>query len=222
MDATAWPSSCARPRSTTATTSRPHRSTTGTTGTPRTSSPVSAVAARTRRTRTPRPLWRRRGDDRRLRRPRPRRRRARASTAPRRSPPAACGSPSSSATCSAASARTGGASRPRPCCGRGRLLAAARDAPGAREAVTGHLDVRSALAWRDFMVSDYDDAGQVAWARGAGIDVVRGRGRLAGPGTVEVDGDGVHRRARRRRDRLGPGDPARTRPARAAGPVDRP
>ena len=48
--------------------------------------------------------------------------------------------------------------------------------------------MQSALAWRDFMVSDYDDAGQVAWARGAGIEVVRGRGRLAGPGTVAVDG----------------------------------
>jgi pyruvate/2-oxoglutarate dehydrogenase complex dihydrolipoamide dehydrogenase (E3) component len=68
----------------------------------------------------------------------------------------------------------------------GEALAAARDAPGAREAVTGTLDVRSALAWRDFMVSDYDDAGQVAWARGAGLDVVRGRGRLAGPGAVAV------------------------------------
>jgi pyruvate/2-oxoglutarate dehydrogenase complex dihydrolipoamide dehydrogenase (E3) component len=70
----------------------------------------------------------------------------------------------------------------------GELLAAARDVPGAREAVTGRLDVSAALAWRDFMVSNYDDAGQVAWARGAGIDVVRGHGRLAGPGTVVVDG----------------------------------
>jgi pyruvate/2-oxoglutarate dehydrogenase complex dihydrolipoamide dehydrogenase (E3) component len=70
----------------------------------------------------------------------------------------------------------------------GEALAAARQAPGAREAVTGDLDVRSALAWRDFMVSDYDDSGQVAWARGAGIEVVRGRGRLAGPHNVTVDG----------------------------------
>src|SRR4051794_8132566 len=70
----------------------------------------------------------------------------------------------------------------------GDALAAARGAPGAREAVTGTLDVPSALAWRDFMVSDYDDAGQVAWARGAGIDVIRGHGRLAGPGTLDVGG----------------------------------
>ncbi|MGW4946478.1 dihydrolipoyl dehydrogenase family protein [Actinoplanes sp. NPDC004185] len=70
----------------------------------------------------------------------------------------------------------------------GEALAGARHAPGAKEAVTGTVDVKSALAWRDFMVSDYDDAGQVAWARGAGIEVIRGRGRLAGPGAVEVDG----------------------------------
>ncbi|WP_433729791.1 dihydrolipoyl dehydrogenase family protein [Actinoplanes sp. CA-051413] len=70
----------------------------------------------------------------------------------------------------------------------GEALAGARNAPGAKEAVTGTVDVKSALAWRDFMVSNYDDAGQVAWARGAGIEVIRGRGRLAGPGAVEVDG----------------------------------
>src|SRR4029079_2626224 len=61
----------------------------------------------------------------------------------------------------------------------GEALAAARSAPGAREAVTGALDVASSLAWRDFQVSGYDDAGQVEWARGAGIAVVRGHGRLA-------------------------------------------
>jgi pyruvate/2-oxoglutarate dehydrogenase complex dihydrolipoamide dehydrogenase (E3) component len=70
----------------------------------------------------------------------------------------------------------------------GEALAAARHAPGAREAVTGTLDVRASLDWRNFMVSNYDDAGQVAWARGAGIDVIRGQGRLAGPHTVAVDG----------------------------------
>ncbi len=62
----------------------------------------------------------------------------------------------------------------------GEALAAARDVPGAREAVTGTVDVAAALAWRDFQVSGYSDAGQVAWAAGVGIDVVRGRGRLAG------------------------------------------
>jgi len=70
----------------------------------------------------------------------------------------------------------------------GEAVAGARNAPGAREAVTGSVDVEAALAWRDFMVSGYDDAGQAAWARGAGIEVVRGRGALAGRGTVVVEG----------------------------------
>ena len=70
----------------------------------------------------------------------------------------------------------------------GEALQAAREAPGAREAVNGSVDVKQALAWRDFMVSDYSDAGQVAWAAGEGIDVIRGSGRLAEPGRVEVDG----------------------------------
>src|SRR6266487_6031148 len=37
----------------------------------------------------------------------------------------------------------------------GEALAAAREVPGAREAAGGELDAGSALAWRDFMVSDY-------------------------------------------------------------------
>ncbi len=60
---------------------------------------------------------------------------------------------------------------------------------GAREAAaTAQVDVRAALAYRDFMVSDYSDAGQQQWLAGKGIDLIRGTGRLAGPGVVEVDG----------------------------------
>src|SRR5215211_1479276 len=60
---------------------------------------------------------------------------------------------------------------------------------GAREAAaSGEVDVEAALAWRDFMVSDYSDAGQERWLANAGIDLLRGTGRLAGPGVVEVDG----------------------------------
>jgi pyruvate/2-oxoglutarate dehydrogenase complex dihydrolipoamide dehydrogenase (E3) component len=43
------------------------------------------------------------------------------------------------------------------------------------------------MGWRDFMVSGYDDSGQVSWAKGAGLEVLRGHGRLAGPHTVAVD-----------------------------------
>ena len=59
----------------------------------------------------------------------------------------------------------------------------------AREAgATAEVDVEAALAWRDFMVSEYSDAGQVRWLAEHGIALLRGRGRLAGPGAVEVDG----------------------------------
>jgi pyruvate/2-oxoglutarate dehydrogenase complex dihydrolipoamide dehydrogenase (E3) component len=60
---------------------------------------------------------------------------------------------------------------------------------GARDAAaTAEVDVQAALAWRDFMVSDYSDAGQERWLADHGIDLLRGTGRLAGPGVVEVDG----------------------------------
>jgi pyruvate/2-oxoglutarate dehydrogenase complex dihydrolipoamide dehydrogenase (E3) component len=60
---------------------------------------------------------------------------------------------------------------------------------GAREAAgLAEVDVKAALAWRDFMVSDYSDAGQERWLAGKGIELLRGSGRLAGPRVVEVDG----------------------------------
>src|SRR3954453_2251649 len=59
----------------------------------------------------------------------------------------------------------------------------------AREAAaTAEVDVDEALAWRDFMVSNYSDAGQERWLEGAGIELLRGTGRLAGVGVVEVNG----------------------------------
>ena len=60
---------------------------------------------------------------------------------------------------------------------------------GAREAAaTAEVDVEAALAWRDFIVSDYSDAGQEHWLADHGIGLLRGTGRLAGKGVVEVDG----------------------------------
>ena len=60
---------------------------------------------------------------------------------------------------------------------------------GAREAAaSAKVDIEAALAWRDFMVSDYSDAGQEKWLADNGIALIRGTGRLAGPGVVEVDG----------------------------------
>jgi pyruvate/2-oxoglutarate dehydrogenase complex dihydrolipoamide dehydrogenase (E3) component len=70
----------------------------------------------------------------------------------------------------------------------GEAVAAARDVPGARQAVTGAIDVEQALAWRDFMVSGLDDTAQAAWLDGKGIELLRGAARLAGPGVVDVGG----------------------------------
>src|SRR5580658_9524997 len=59
----------------------------------------------------------------------------------------------------------------------------------AREGgASAEVNVAAALAYRDFMVSDYSDAGQERWLAGNGIALLRGTGRLAGPGVVEVDG----------------------------------
>ena len=69
------------------------------------------------------------------------------------------------------------------------LLRPGEAAHGAREAAcTAQVDVPAALAWRDFMVSDYSDTGQERWLASKGIDLLRGTGRLAGVGAVEVDG----------------------------------
>jgi pyruvate/2-oxoglutarate dehydrogenase complex dihydrolipoamide dehydrogenase (E3) component len=65
----------------------------------------------------------------------------------------------------------------------GEAVHAARDA-----AATAEVDVEAALAWRDFMVSNYSDAGQERWLADTGIDLIRGSGKLAGVGVVEVDG----------------------------------
>ena len=65
-------------------------------------------------------------------------------------------------------------------------LRAARRLPGAREAASGELDVPAVLARRDAYTSHHDDAGQVRWLEGAGVGLVRGRGRLTGERTVTV------------------------------------
>ncbi|HET7311033.1 MAG TPA: NAD(P)/FAD-dependent oxidoreductase [Mycobacteriales bacterium] len=74
----------------------------------------------------------------------------------------------------------------------GDVIAAARRVPGAAAAVTGSIDVAAALSRRDWMVSDYDDNGQLPWLADNTIDLVRGHARLAGERTVDVstaDGD---------------------------------
>jgi pyruvate/2-oxoglutarate dehydrogenase complex dihydrolipoamide dehydrogenase (E3) component len=65
----------------------------------------------------------------------------------------------------------------------GEAVHAAREAAASAE-----VDLDAALAWRDFMVSDHSDAGQERWLADHGIDLLRGSGRLAGAGVVDVDG----------------------------------
>ncbi|MET8352168.1 MULTISPECIES: dihydrolipoyl dehydrogenase family protein [unclassified Micromonospora] len=68
-------------------------------------------------------------------------------------------------------------------------LRAARQVPGAREAVTGDLDVAAVLNRRDSFVSHWKDDGQVSWLESAGIALYRGQGRISGARVVEVTGD---------------------------------
>jgi pyruvate/2-oxoglutarate dehydrogenase complex dihydrolipoamide dehydrogenase (E3) component len=69
------------------------------------------------------------------------------------------------------------------------LLRPGEAVQGARDAgATAQVDVAAALAWRDFMVSNWSDAGQERWLAGQGIDLLRGTGRLAGVGVIDVDG----------------------------------
>ena len=69
------------------------------------------------------------------------------------------------------------------------LLRPGEAVQGAREAAaSAQVEVQSALAWRDAMVSNYSDSGQQRWLADRGIDLLRGTGRLAGSGVIEVDG----------------------------------
>ena len=81
----------------------------------------------------------------------------------------------------------------------GIALRAAQNVGGTKEAVTGALDVAATLKRRDSFVHDWDDSSQVDWVKGAGIDLVRGHGRLDGEKKVAVeakDGTVTHLTAR--------------------------
>ncbi|MGP4083445.1 dihydrolipoyl dehydrogenase family protein [Streptomyces sp. KR55] len=79
------------------------------------------------------------------------------------------------------------------------LRADAVHVPGLDPAVKGPLDVEAVLAHRNRMSADWKDDGQVEWIKSAGIDLLRGHGRLAGEREVSVEtpeGDTVRLRAR--------------------------
>jgi pyruvate/2-oxoglutarate dehydrogenase complex dihydrolipoamide dehydrogenase (E3) component len=65
-------------------------------------------------------------------------------------------------------------------------LAEALRIPGAREAVTGSLDVQAVLDRRDEIIHDLDDSEQLPWLDDRGVTLVRGAGVLAGEGRVNV------------------------------------
>ena len=56
--------------------------------------------------------------------------------------------------------------------------------------MNGGVEPDQALAWRDYMVSNYDDTAAAGWLEGKGIDLIRGSGQLSGHGRVSV-GDRV-------------------------------
>ncbi len=65
------------------------------------------------------------------------------------------------------------------------LHAAASRAPGVE---AGTLDLAEIFAWRDWIVSNWDDAGQVKWLDEQRVELVRGTGTILRPGVVEASG----------------------------------
>ena len=68
------------------------------------------------------------------------------------------------------------------------ILAAARIAPGAAEAVTGAIEVERVFWWRDQVADGRDDGWHASWLADQGAELVRGDARVLRPGAVEVDG----------------------------------
>jgi dihydrolipoamide dehydrogenase len=64
----------------------------------------------------------------------------------------------------------------------------ARRIPGAAEAVTGGLDAAAVLRRRDEVIHDLDDSVQVPWLEERGVALARGRARVTGERSVDVDG----------------------------------
>ncbi len=83
------------------------------------------------------------------------------------------------------------------------------------------LDWPSTRDYRDSMVRNLDDSNQVKGYRKSGATVIKGAARITGPGTVDVAGRTLSRRAPRCRHRLGRGGPAHRGLGRGAG-LDQP
>src|SRR5581483_5902313 len=77
------------------------------------------------------------------------------------------------------------------------VVASARIAPGAAEAVTGPLDLERVFWWRDQVTGNdpktgrWDDSSQEKWLADHDADLVRGDARVVAPGRVAVDGEEI-------------------------------
>jgi pyruvate/2-oxoglutarate dehydrogenase complex dihydrolipoamide dehydrogenase (E3) component len=71
------------------------------------------------------------------------------------------------------------------------LVAAARVAPGAAEAIEGSLDLGRVFWWRDRVVEGHDDSGHEEWLAERGVELLRGVARILEPGVVEVSGQRI-------------------------------
>ncbi len=66
------------------------------------------------------------------------------------------------------------------------------EAARAAGAGTPALELKEAFDYRDYMIRNLDDSGQVEGYEGQGASVFKGEGRITGPGKVEVDGETLH------------------------------
>jgi pyruvate/2-oxoglutarate dehydrogenase complex dihydrolipoamide dehydrogenase (E3) component len=73
-------------------------------------------------------------------------------------------------------------------------LAEARRLPGAREAVTGELDVPALLRGRDEVIDHFDDSEPRSFLESRGVALLRGRGRLVGERRVTVGDEKIEAR----------------------------
>jgi pyruvate/2-oxoglutarate dehydrogenase complex dihydrolipoamide dehydrogenase (E3) component len=66
------------------------------------------------------------------------------------------------------------------------VLASARLAPGAAEAITGQIDVERVHWWRDRVTEGRDDSWHVGWLEEQKAEFVRGDARVVEPGVIAV------------------------------------
>ena len=66
------------------------------------------------------------------------------------------------------------------------VVAAAKSAPGAAEALTGEIDVERVLWWRDQVTDGRDDSWHAGWLEDQRAELVRGDARVVRPGVVAV------------------------------------